>query len=295
MRFHSQTIKSVFWTRPPLPLLRPVILCLLFLVLNNPCLALTLQQPYGSFRFARNGVCISPQRFVDQHNGQAFRMRSVPGDGDCMFLAVALAALTSMGIGANNALLKAISREQRKVVAAVLESADGNFFLQGQQVVSAKALLKSAAAKECMTEEEYLRLLRTEGIDGGLYGGGPELTVMANVLRRPISVYEVISDDDEAVHADTSENGAEQHTDEATNCSDDGTLERSCYIECKGVFGQDAFNDPLRLIPDSAVLSPTLQQGFEGAYSWHIHILVVDTSPTEKHACVLLPLRGADM
>jgi hypothetical protein len=48
------------------------------------------------------------------------------------------------------------------------------------------------------------------------------------------------------------------------------------------------FGDPLARIPESAVhgLSHSL---LPGAYSWHLHILVVPTSPVEKHACVLLP------
>jgi hypothetical protein len=206
----------------------------------------------------------------DHHQQErAFTMRSVPGDGDCMFLAVALAALTSMGLGANDALLRAISREQRSIVAAVLES-EGNLLIEGTRLVTAQALLKSAATGERLSTEEYLMRLRKEGTDGGLYGGGPELAVLANILRRPISIYEVVD-----------------------NKNGEATATDICRIECKGTFGQTAFDDPLlRLVPDSAVLSQGLQKDFEGAYSWHIHILVVDSSPQEKHACVLLPLRN---
>lgn len=91
-------------------------------------------------------------------------------------------------------------------------------------------------------------------------GGGPELTVLANVLRRPITIYELCTDQDPIIG-------------------------RTCKIKAVGSFG-DIFIDPIKEIPNSAVLS-----GIQpGAYSWQVHILVVDSGPNnEKHACTLLP------
>jgi hypothetical protein len=177
-----------------------------------------------------------------------------------MFLAVALATLTSMGLGGNNALLRAISRETREIVATVLQSS-GNLVIAAGRLVTADKLLLSAAQGEGLSTEKYLELLRKEGIEGGLYGGGPELTVLANVLRRPISIYEL---------------------DEDGTSSQDGD---SQPIKCMGVFG-DCFTDPLFKISESAVLASS--KILPGAYSWHLHILVVDVGP-EKHATVLLP------
>jgi hypothetical protein len=86
---------------------------------------------FADFQFAPNGVCLSPRLFVEcssknksgrPNNMQYFTMRNVPGEGDCMFLAVALATAASMGLGGNDVLLRAISRETRHVVASVLES-----------------------------------------------------------------------------------------------------------------------------------------------------------------------------
>jgi hypothetical protein len=216
------------------------------------------------FVLAPNGVCIDPPYFAD--GPQRFTMRNVPGEGDCMFLAVALAAATSMGLGGNDALLRAISLETRAVVAQIMKS-PGNLHIEGNRVVPAKNLLLSASKKEGLTPEEYLERLQKEGMEGGLYGGGPELTVLSNVLRRPISIYEL--------------------DDKKSNVSNDIQTrdDTTCSIRCMGVFG-DIFQDPCATsIPDSAVLSG-LQPG---AYSWHLHILVLDTSPVEKHACVLLP------
>jgi len=119
--------------------------------------------------------------------------------------------------------------------------------------------LKSAASECGMNQDDYLAQLRLTGREGGLYGGGPELTVLTNVLRRPISIYEL-----DTTKATTDDN------------------EQS--IQCQGIFGADIFDDPLTKVPETAVLNAQPA----GAYSWHLHILVVDVG-TEKHACVLLP------
>ena len=212
----------------------------------------------STFQYAPNGVCVQPQYFIADDN-KNFTMRNVPGEGDCMFLAVALATASSMGLGGNDALLRAISRETRNVVAQIMEGS-GNLHIAKGQIVSAQSLLQTAAQQEGLEPNVYLGRLRTEGSHGGMYGGGPELAVLANVLRRPISIYEL---DDEQSDADT--------------CA---------RIVCKGVFGDGLFEDPCAAIPDSAILSAGLQPG---AFSWQLHILIMDMSPTEKHACVLLP------
>jgi hypothetical protein len=223
---------------------------------------------FQTFQFAPNGVCLSPEFFIeadDNNHGTIFTMRNVPGEGDCMFLAVALAAATSMGLGANDAMLRAISRETRAVVAQLLESPGNLHISQDHGVVAASELLLSAAQKEGLDPQDYLELLRKEGCQGGLYGGGPELTVLTNVLRRPISIYELKVSSPPIVT--------------------DKTQQTACHIVCKGVFGDGLFEDPCANISDSAVWSGVQP----GAYSWHLHILVLDVSPSEKHACVLLP------
>lgn len=181
-----------------------------------------------------------------------------------MFLAVALATAASMGLGGNDALLRAIAQETRDVVAQVLGAPDGNLHIEGNRLVRAPDLLLSAAKGEGLSPEQYLERLRKGGNVGGLQGGGPELTVLSNVLRRPISIYEL----------DSTAEGLE----------DDKRLNR-CRITRVGSFG-DRFKDPCLTIPDSAVLSG-LQPA--GAYSWHLHILVLDVGSGEKHACALLP------
>ena len=232
----------------------------------------------SAFEYAPNGVCMDPGLFVldekseDKENKKYFTMRNVPGNGDCMFLAVALAAATSMGLGGNDALLEAISRETREVVAQVLSSPTGTLYIANGQTCKAKALLQQATRGEGLGEDtdRYLELLRMPGAKGGIQGGGPELTVLANVLRRPISIYELA-----ATINDVDKNQNEE-------CSP-----TTCPIVCKGTFGMDLFADPCATITESAVLSNVQP----GAYSWQLHILILDVSPNgdEKHACVLLP------
>lgn len=244
-------------------------------------------------------------------------MRNVPGQGDCLFLAVALATACSMGLGANDVLLNAMARETRHVVASLLEQSlslttdgttdsseeddDNNsssptttdddddqpttLVITGHRLVTARKLLRSAARECQLSETEYLRRLRLPGREGGLHGGGPELTVLTNVLRRPISVYELVAAD--APPATTTSNGTGDNfaEDDAGGDSSSSSIQP---IACRGVFGAGIFDDPLRRVPGSAVLRAAQPRG---AYSWHLHILVVDSSSAEeeKHACVLLP------
>jgi hypothetical protein len=155
-------------------------------------------------------------------------------------------------------MLESMAKELRAAVSQVLQSPGTLVIDKDQPLVPAKALLQHAVEKEegIETEADYLDKLETIGRLGGMYGGGPELTVLANILRRPISIYELCDDD------------AWQEQDE------------TCLIEWKGTFGNGIFSDPLG--SDSAVLAGS-------SFLWHLHVLVLDASPEEKHACVLLP------
>lgn len=233
---------------------------LLLLSLYSQLPFTTAFSAFHTFHFAPNGVCISPQFFVDTTTQTKFTMKNVPGKGDCMFLAVALASLCSVGLGANDVLLNSISRETRQVVANVLENS-GTLVIEGTRLVSTSSLLSSAAKTEGISTTQYIEMLR----NSSLYGGGPELTVLSNILRRPISIYELTRNEDE---------------------TDDNKVAQA--IQCMGTFGESVFEDPLSKVPDSAILNNN--ESMPGAWSWHLHILVVDTLlPNEKHACVLLP------
>ena len=156
-------------------------------------------------------------------------------------------------------------------------------------------LLSSAAKTEGVSPDEYLTRLRQPGMKGGLYGGGPELTVMSNILRRPISIY----------HLKQQPHRQQISTHNTTT---------TCELERMGVFGEGLFEDQCQSIPDS-VISNTVFVTVDGSKvtqqaqqstsieelngisaissplkcSWHLHVLIADSGENEKHASVLLP------
>ncbi|KAL7480702.1 hypothetical protein ACHAW6_006366 [Cyclotella cf. meneghiniana] len=287
---------------------------------------------FQSFIFDQmTGICRRPSSFhydpLPSNNGakvenaerrdQYFVLRNVPGDGDCVFHAVLSSVFISMGMLNPDAAftssdwMSSMVFEMRSVVANFLTSPDGTLYVNNKprkRLVRCRDLLLSAAKSEGLTSEEYLTKLRLPGRLGGLYGGGPELTVLSNILRRPISIY----------HLKPPQNNFELQKD-----VDSTRMEGPCKIERVAVFGEGLFEDPCSTIPNSVVSNavfftmnkrakqrstqtqtePTLTQqepsNSSGATSstlsspfkcsWHVHILIADASEREKHACVLLP------
>ncbi|KAL7537953.1 hypothetical protein ACHAXR_008173, partial [Thalassiosira sp. AJA248-18] len=233
------------------------------------------------------GICRRPAsfQFTEQHKEtEYFVMRNTPGEGDCVFYAVLSSVFISMGMlnPDFSAFPDTICLEMRNVVANYLSSPEGTMYVNNKprkRYVRCRDLLQSAANNEGLTAEDYLIKLRQPGKQGGLYGGGPELTVLSNILRRPISIYHLKKSTEEA------------------------TTENSCEIERMGVFGEGAFEDPGQFVPDSAVsnavfftLDGRARQQTEQSpistpfkCSWHLHILIADVSEHEKHAVALLP------
>jgi hypothetical protein len=154
--------------------------------------------------------------------------------------------------------------------------------------VLCRDLLQSAAKNEGMSPEDYLVKLRQPGKQGGLYGGGPELTVLSNILRRPISIYHLKKQTFPEV-----------------------APENLCELDRMGVFGEGLFEDPGQSVPSSVISNAVFftldgratQQTEQSSQdvprpsplsspfkcTWHLHILVADASESEKHATVLLP------
>jgi len=142
---------------------------------SDPSAPTAIKRMVSTFEYAPNGVCVDPEQFVlgddksdninednEKYHKKYFKMRNVPGNGDCMFLAVALAAATSMGLGGNDALLEAISKETRGVVAQILSSPNGTLHIANGQTCNAQALLQQAAREVGLGKDtdRYLELLR---------------------------------------------------------------------------------------------------------------------------------------
>jgi len=251
-----------------------------------------------SFEFdPMTGICRKPSsfRYKDPNNKDTeyFVMRNTPGDGDCVFHAVLSSVFISMGMinpDSSTALsntMSCMALEMRNVVAKYLSSPEGTLYVNNKpvkRIVRCRDFLKSAANNEGLTPEEYLIKLRQAGKQGGLYGGGPELTVLSNILRRPISIYHLKRTNDAAL---------------ADNFRE---------VKRMGVFGEGLFEDPGQSVPNGVIsnavfftMGRTKQQQSESSStdlspissplksSWHLHILIADASETEKHATVLLP------
>mmetsp|Transcript_19490 Transcript_19490/g.27753 ORF Transcript_19490/g.27753 Transcript_19490/m.27753 type:complete len:346 (-) Transcript_19490:46-1083(-) len=289
----------------------------------------TTSPPFLSFEFdPSTGVCRNPAYFrysssssssskdtetasEKKNDAQFFVLRNVPGDGDCIFHAVLSSVFISMGFMNPDAtfvtsdmLVSSVALEMRQVVAKFLSSREGVLYVNNKpvkRIVRCRDLLSSAAKTEGLSPDEYLSRLRQPGKKGGLYGGGPELTVLSNILRRPISIY----------HLKQKQHPLQQQISTATNATVAAATvaTRYCELERMGVFGEGLFEDQCQSIPNSVISNAlffTLDgskarqqqaQSSEDTYristpmkcSWHVHVLIADSGNGEKHASVLLP------
>lgn len=123
-------------------------------------------------------------------------VRQVPGDGNCLFHSISLclrhsANQTHWDIEKDLDSLYEHSRMLRKLAVDCLEGPDEMLYLQCREWVSKQELLESNAQQYGISVEEYCQTMREDGV----WGGGPEIVALANVLRRPIHVYELLDDD----------------------------------------------------------------------------------------------------
>jgi len=211
----------------------------------------------------------------------------------------------------SDTLVSSMALEMRHVVAKFLSSPEGVLYVNNKpvkRIVRCRDLLSSAAKNEGLSPDEYLMRLRQPGKKGGLYGGGPELTCLSNILRRPISIYHL------------KQQQSQQQISTANNTTA-STATTCCELERMGVFGEGLFEDPCQSIPDSVISnavfftvdgSKLIQQSQSSTTasttaavedassilngissplkcSWHLHVLIADSGNNEKHASVLLP------
>ncbi len=140
-------------------------------------------------------------------------IRQVPGDGDCLFHAIAISlAFTENGhlmrLDTHDGLqeLKAASRKLRRMaVECLVSSCSSNkrqnnnkskrssrrykrLFIQGKDSMKTSQLLHTASSQYGITPEEYCELMMQDSY----WGGGPEIVALCAVLRRPIHVYELV-------------------------------------------------------------------------------------------------------
>lgn len=149
-------------------------------------------------------------------------IRQVPGDGCCLFHAVAI-SLNLIQEGRHLRMddvhslleLKIMSRSLRQMAVRCLRSCndlrnnyaaifnDNNsitsisstkkkryrrLFIQGYETMATNQLLKDVSIQYGITPEEYCNLMEQDSY----WGGGPEIVALCNVLERPIHVYELV-------------------------------------------------------------------------------------------------------
>jgi hypothetical protein len=120
------------------------------------------------------------------------QVRQVPGDGNCLFHSVATClsyAIHGTHVSMKDTTdLRTTSADLRKRAVDGLLSRK-LLFLQGHEYLRAKDLVEAAANQYGLSGERYCDLMRQDSY----WGGGPEIVALCNVLRRPIHVYELCS------------------------------------------------------------------------------------------------------
>jgi len=130
-----------------------------------------------------------PPRSTKFH--KIMRVRQVPGDGSCLFHSIT-ASLSLAVNGTHHPMellpLRWHSNYLRQLAVDVFEQESKRvLWLQGPERMTAAELLEAVAEQYSVAPEQYCRQMRKHRE----WGGGPEIVVLANVLKRPIHVYEL--------------------------------------------------------------------------------------------------------
>lgn len=123
------------------------------------------------------------------------RIRQVPGNGSCLFLAIAAGVLyneslnNDVGQHPTMAQVKTLSTKLRN--QAVDAFVDGikygkSLVMQQDEIIKTAQLVQLAASQYNLTVEQYLNNMR----DAQVWGGGPEIVVLANTLKCNIVLLE---------------------------------------------------------------------------------------------------------
>ena len=127
---------------------------------------------------------------VKGHNNKdkKFDVRQVPGDGGCLFHAIAVVLrYEQSGLHTDfDSAMKNMSHCLRKLSVDTLME-DKVLIMEGNENTTTTGLLETVAEHYNMTAEKYCDNMRLHGT----WGGGPEIVALSNFLKRPIHVYEL--------------------------------------------------------------------------------------------------------
>mmetsp|Transcript_12618 Transcript_12618/g.24233 ORF Transcript_12618/g.24233 Transcript_12618/m.24233 type:complete len:326 (+) Transcript_12618:57-1034(+) len=120
------------------------------------------------------------------------RIRQVPGDGNCLFHSISL-CLQHATNGTHWDVSKCLedlythSQTLRQQAVDCLRQPHKRLFLQGRETLKSGELVQAAAQQYGLTSEEYCQAMEQDCV----WGGGPEIVALSNLLQRPIHVYEL--------------------------------------------------------------------------------------------------------
>eukprot|EP00934_Nitzschia_sp_Nitz4_P007753 Nitzschia sp. Nitz4//scaffold280_size24494//2759//3955//NITZ4_008388-RA/size24494-processed-gene-0.15-mRNA-1//1//CDS//3329545579//7743//frame0 len=161
----------------------------------------------------------SPLAFLRRHrrpfvltNQTMATVRQVPGDGSCLFHAVAVGYAyhshpkrTHLDLCNSTQLnwLYEQSNKFRQMAVDCLEKKlvinpskkRSNLFVQGRETIPAEELVQAAASMYGVSSQTYCDNMRQDAY----WGGGPEVVALCNALQRPIHIYELISQNNQFV------------------------------------------------------------------------------------------------
>lgn len=137
-----------------------------------------------------------PFKSVQSHNWIAsevekrpkFSIKQVPGQGSCLFDAIALSLQTlenSYLRKYTNKTSEMSSRIRRESIAKLNSSS--TLILDGNNTISSTVLLNMVADQYGLAPDEYCSLMLLPDS----WGGGPEIVAISNILNRQICIYEL--------------------------------------------------------------------------------------------------------
>lgn len=123
-------------------------------------------------------------------------IRQVPGDGNCLFHSISLClqhAINSTHWDLSNSIEELYEHSQalRERAVACLRQHSRRLYLQGRETLIAHELVQAAAQQYGLTAPEYCAAMQQDCV----WGGGPEIVALSNILQRPIHVYELAVQD----------------------------------------------------------------------------------------------------
>jgi len=121
-------------------------------------------------------------------------VRQVPGDGSCLFHALSAAlCLAEGGAHADAGDIAPLLARSARLRALAVDALEGDrakkLWVQGGEAISCGELLAAVSEQYGISPEAYCAKLRKPSE----WGGGPEIVALANALRRPIHVYELVA------------------------------------------------------------------------------------------------------